>query len=166
MTCNNPEHAALENELNDALEETLLLEERLAAYEAAGADTGTARGAHASNTLGEVMSLTDQISTLEKERDAYEQDFLNKKDRINELETQLEDKDQQTKDLVSFQQSLHQMKPRLLPEWNLDQFLCFLYSIPLFYSKTICMDFCCSFACGSCGSGMFSGSTKCDAIPI
>lgn len=106
MTCNNPEHAALENELNDALEETLLLEERLAAYEAAGADTGTARGAHAANALGEVMTLTDQISTLEKERDAYEQDFLNKKDRINELETQLEDKDQQTKDLVRFQQSL------------------------------------------------------------
>ena len=102
MTCENPEHAALESELNDALEEALQMEERLAAYEAAGADNGAARGVHAAKTMEDITVLTEQVANLEKERDGYEQDYLNQKDRVNELETQLEDKDHKTKDLVSF----------------------------------------------------------------
>lgn len=104
-TCENPEHAALESELNDALEEALQMEERLAAYEAAGAGMGEGGGggggrAAAAKAMEELAALTEQAATLEKERDTYEQDYLNKKDRVNELETLLEDKDQKTKELV------------------------------------------------------------------
>lgn len=99
-SCGNPEHAALESELNDALEEALQMEERLAAYEAAGAD-GSGDGARATKAIEEVAALTEQAATLEKERDTYEQDYLNKKDRVNELETLLEDKDRRSKELVS-----------------------------------------------------------------
>lgn len=102
-SCENPEHAALESELNDALEEALQMEERLAAYEAAGAGMGDGGGggAAAAKAAEEIAALTEQAVTLEKERDTYEQDYLNKKDRVDELETQLEDKDQKTKELVS-----------------------------------------------------------------
>lgn len=102
-SCDNPEHAALESELNDALEEALQMEERLAAYEASGA------GMRGEEPLGamaaaaraeEVAGLKEQAGILEKERDAYEQDYLNQKDRVNELETQIEDKDRKTKELV------------------------------------------------------------------
>lgn len=102
-SCGNPEHAALESELNDALEEALQMEERLAAYEAAGAgavcDLGGGGGITA-KALEEITALTEQAGTLEKERDAYEQDYLNQKDRVDNLETQLEEKDQKTKELV------------------------------------------------------------------
>lgn len=102
-SCDNPEHAALESELNDALEEALQMEERLAAYEAAGAgaggDVGVGGGTSA-RALEEIATLTEQAATLEKERDAYEQDYLNQKDRVDNLETQLEDKDQKAKELV------------------------------------------------------------------
>lgn len=102
-SCDNPEHAALESELNDALEEALQMEERLAAYEAAGAgaggDLGVGGGTPA-RALEEIATLTEQAATLEKERDAYEQDYLNQKDRVDNLETQLEDKDQKAKELV------------------------------------------------------------------
>lgn len=102
-SCENPEHAALESELNDALEEALQMEERLAAYEAAGAgaggDLGIGGGA-AARALEEIAALTEQSGTLEKERDAYEQDYLNQKDRVDNLETQLEDRDQKAKELV------------------------------------------------------------------
>lgn len=103
MSCDNPEHAALEGELNDALEEALQMEERLAAYEAAGADGGGVGGGAdaAAKAVEDLATLTEHAAILEKERDTYEQDYLNKKDRVNELETQLEDKDQQTKELVS-----------------------------------------------------------------
>lgn len=94
-SCNNLEHAALESELNDALEEALQMEERLAAYEMAGAGMGDA-GAKAAN-----LALQERAAILEKERDTYEQDYLNQKDRVNELEIQLEDNDQKTKELVS-----------------------------------------------------------------
>lgn len=103
-SCENPEHAALESELNDALEEALQMEERLAAYEAAGAGMGDGGGggaAAAAKAAEEIAALTEQAATFEKERDTYEQDYLNKKDRVDELETQLEDKDQKTKELVS-----------------------------------------------------------------
>ena len=103
-SCENPEHAALESELNYALEEALQMEERLAAYEAAGAgmgDGGGGGGMAAAKATEEITALTEQVATLEKERDTYEQDYLNKKDRVDELETQLEDKDQKTKELVS-----------------------------------------------------------------
>lgn len=103
-SCENPEHAALESELNDALEEALQMEERLAAYEAAGAgmgDGGSGGAAAVAKATEEIAALTEQAVTLEKERDTYEQDYLNKKDRVDELETQLEDKDQKTKELVS-----------------------------------------------------------------
>ncbi|CAM9156404.1 unnamed protein product [Ascophyllum nodosum] len=106
MTCENPEHAALESELNDALEEALQMEERLAAYEAAGADNGAARGVHAAKTMEDITVLTEQVANLEKERDGYEQDYLNQKDRVNELETQLEDKDHKTKDLDRLRRKL------------------------------------------------------------
>lgn len=103
-SCDNPEHAALESELNDALEEALQMEERLAAYEAAGAgaggDLGAGGGGAAARALEEIATLTEQAATLEKERDAYEQDYLNQKDRVDNLETQLEDKDQKAKELV------------------------------------------------------------------
>lgn len=102
MACENPEHAALESELNDALEEALQMEERLAAYEAAGAGADVdGGGAAAAKALEEIAALTEQAATLEKERDAYEQDYLNQKDRVDNLETQLEDKDRKTKELVS-----------------------------------------------------------------
>lgn len=103
-SCENPEHAALESELNDALEEALQMEERLAAYEAAGAGMGDGGGggaAAAARATEEIAALAEQAAALEKERDTYEQDYLNKKDRVDELETQLEDKDQKTKELVS-----------------------------------------------------------------
>lgn len=102
-SCENPEHAALETELNDALEEALQMEERLAAYEAAGAgmSEGGGGGGSISRATQEIATLTEQAAVLEKERDAYEQDYLNKKDRVNALETQLEDKDHKTKELVS-----------------------------------------------------------------
>lgn len=103
-SCDNPEHAALESELNDALEEALQMEERLAAYEAAGAGMdgalGVGGGGATAKALEEIAALTEQAGTLEKERDAYEQDYLNQKDRVDNLETQLEDKDQKTKELV------------------------------------------------------------------
>lgn len=102
-SCENPEHAALESELNDALEEALQMEERLAAYEAAGAgvggDLGVGGGA-AARAVEEIATLTEQAGNLEKERDAYEQDYLNQKDRVDNLETQLEDKDKKTRELV------------------------------------------------------------------
>lgn len=101
-SCDNPEHAALESELNDALEEALQMEERLAAYEAGGANTENLQGS--GNTAAraeELAALAEQVGILEKERDAYEQDYLNQKDRVNELEKQIEDKDQKTKELVS-----------------------------------------------------------------
>lgn len=104
-SCENPEHAALESELNDALEEALQMEERLAAYEAAGAGMGDGGGGGggvaAAKAAEEIAALTEQAAILEKERDTYEQDYLNKKDRVDELENLLEDKDQKTKDLVS-----------------------------------------------------------------
>lgn len=104
-SCDNPEHGALESELNDALEEALQMEERLAAYEAAGAGLGEGGGGGGGGALDratqEISTLTEQAAVLEKERDAYEQDYLNMKDRVNALETQLEDKDQKTKELVS-----------------------------------------------------------------
>lgn len=105
-SCNNPEHAALESELNDALEEALQMEERLAAYEAAGMDDGGLVGgsgaaARLSRATEELTALQEQAATMEKERDSFEQDYLNQKDRVNELETQLEDKDQKTKEMVS-----------------------------------------------------------------
>lgn len=102
-SCENPEHAALESELNDALEEAIALEERLAAYEAAGAGAGgdpSLSGGAVAKAMEEIAALTEQAGTLEKERDAYEQDYLNQKDRVDSLETQLEDKDQKTKELV------------------------------------------------------------------
>ena len=104
MTCENPEHTALESELNDALEEALQMEERLAAYEAAGTDTRAARGVHAAKAMEyiTIALLTEQVANFEKERDGYEQNYLNQKDRVHELETQLEDKNHKTKDLVSF----------------------------------------------------------------
>lgn len=104
-TCNNPEHAALESELNDALEEALQMEERLAAYEMAGAagidETGGGGLGAAAKAAEEIAALQEQVGILEKERDAREQDYLTQKDRVNELETQLEDKEQKVKDLVS-----------------------------------------------------------------
>ena len=104
-SCENPEHAALESELNDALEEALQMEERLAAYEAAGAGMGDGGGGGggvaAAKAAEDIAALTEQAAILEKERDTYEQDYLNKKDRVDELENLLEDKDQKTKDLVS-----------------------------------------------------------------
>lgn len=101
-SCDNPEHAALESELNDALEEVLKMEERLAGYEAAGIGLDDLRGgASATTGAAELEALQEQAGILEKERDAYEQDYLNQKDRVNELETQLEDKDRKTKDLAS-----------------------------------------------------------------
>lgn len=102
-SCDNPEHAALEGELNDALEEALQMEERLAAYEASGAgmgEGGSGGAGAAAKALEEIAALTERAAILEKERETYEQDYLNKKDRVNELETQLEDKDQNTKELV------------------------------------------------------------------
>ncbi|CAM9748610.1 unnamed protein product, partial [Scytosiphon promiscuus] len=111
-SCGNPEHAALESELNDALEEALQMEERLAAYEAAGAgavgDLGGGGGGVAAKALEEITALTEQAGTLEKERDAYEQDYLNQKDRVDNLETQLEEKDQKTKDLDKLRRKLEE----------------------------------------------------------
>lgn len=104
-SCNNPEHAALESELNDALEEALQMEERLAAYEMAGAagidETGGGGLGAAAKAAEEIAALQEQVGILEKERDAREQDYLTQKDRVNEVETQLEDKEQKVKDLVS-----------------------------------------------------------------
>eukprot|EP00904_Undaria_pinnatifida_P003934 jgi/Undpi1/13541/HiC_scaffold_8.g03200.m1 len=109
-SCENPEHAALESELNDALEEALQMEERLAAYEAAGAGMGDGGGGGggvaAAKAAEEIAALTEQAAILEKERDTYEQDYLNKKDRVDELENLLEDKDQKTKDLDRLRRKL------------------------------------------------------------
>eukprot|EP00903_Cladosiphon_okamuranus_P020140 g18493.t1 len=111
-SCDNPEHAALESELNDALEEALQMEERLAAYEAAGAgaggDLGVGGGGAAARALEEIATLTEQAATLEKERDAYEQDYLNQKDRVDNLETQLEDKDLKAKELDKLRRKLEE----------------------------------------------------------
>ncbi|CAM9434193.1 unnamed protein product, partial [Ectocarpus sp. 13 AM-2016] len=109
MACENPEHAALESELNDALEEALQMEERLAAYEAAGAGINIdGGGAAAAKVLEEIAALTEQAGTLEKERDAYEQDYLNQKDRVDNLETQLEDKDRKAKELDKLRRKLEE----------------------------------------------------------
>lgn len=101
-TCDNPEHANLEAELNDALEEVLQMEERLAAYEASGVSLDDPQDdVVAAARAEDLAALQERVGILEKERDAYEQDYLNQKDRVNELEAQIEDNDRKTKDLVS-----------------------------------------------------------------
>ncbi|CAM9957539.1 unnamed protein product, partial [Choristocarpus tenellus] len=102
-SCNNPDHAVLESELNDVLEEVLQLEDRIAAYEVTGEP-----GVAPELTQAETDTLVGQNVSLEKERDRYQQDYLTQKDRVNELETQLDDRNEKLKELDKLRRKLEE----------------------------------------------------------
>jgi chromosome segregation ATPase len=95
MACSIPDHDQLEQELNEALEDVVRLEEELADAQA----QVQLVGASGSRTnMVELQTLRQEIENLSKERDRYREDFMTQKDRFTDVEAQLEDKDARLKD--------------------------------------------------------------------
>lgn len=92
MSCSNPEHAELESELEQALDDVMRLEEELAESHKTG------KSGHVA-TAAEIAALVREHDKVAKERDRFRDDALTQKGRVKDLEAQLEDKDVRLKEL-------------------------------------------------------------------
>ncbi len=98
MSCNVPEHAQLEAELNETLEHAVQLEEELAEAQLQVSHATAVAEVAGEATASEVEATRREMEDMIKERDHYRDDYMTHKGRVTDMEAQLEDMDRKLKD--------------------------------------------------------------------
>ncbi len=98
MSCNFPEHAQLEAELNETLDHAVQLEEELAEAQLQVSHATAAAEVAGEATASEVEAMRREMESMSKERDRYRDDYMTHRDRVTDIEAQLEDMDRKLKD--------------------------------------------------------------------
>ncbi len=98
MSCNIPEHAQLEAELNETLDHAVQLEEELAEAQLQVSHATAAAEVAGEATVSEVEAMRREMESMSKERDRYRDDYMTHRDRVTDIEAQLEDMDRKLKD--------------------------------------------------------------------
>jgi chromosome segregation ATPase len=93
MSCDNPDHAELEAELETALDDVMRLEEELQASQRKGGKSQSFA------TAAEAAALVEANDKLVKEKERYREDALTQKGRVRDLEAEVEQKDVSVKEL-------------------------------------------------------------------
>ncbi len=98
MSCNIPEHAQLEEELNETLDHAVQLEEELAEAQLQVSNATAAAEVAGEATASEVEAMRRGMESMSRERDRYRDDYMTHRDRVTDIEAQLEDMDHKLKD--------------------------------------------------------------------
>ncbi len=98
MSCNIPEHAQLEEELNETLDHAVQLEEELAEAQLQVSNATAAAEVAGEATASEVEAMRREMESMSRERDRYRDDYMTHRDRVTDIEAQLEDMDHKLKD--------------------------------------------------------------------
>ncbi len=98
MSCNIPEHAQLDAELNETLEHAVQLEEELAEAQLQVSHATAVAEMAGEATSSEVEAMRNEIENVMRERDRYRDDYMTHKGRVTDMEAQLEDMDRKLKE--------------------------------------------------------------------